>query len=69
MSVENLLLLAGRIAGVVGVLICVWAVVSRFTGGYYVGSFQTGTLLMGGMTAMLLACLCFLAVLIGRVRK
>jgi len=66
---ESLLLLVGRIAGAVGVLICGWAAVSRLTGGYYVGSFQIGTLLMGGMTAMLVACLCFLAVLTGRLQK
>lgn len=66
---ESLLLWLGRIAGLLGVAVSIWAALSRFTGGYYVGGFQIGTLLMGGMTAMLVACLCFLVVLTDRVRR
>ena len=66
---ENLLLWVGRIAGLAGVAISIWAAVSRLTGGYYVGGFQIGTLLMAGMTSMLVACICFLMVLTDRVRK
>ena len=66
---EQLLIWVGRIAGVAGVAISVWAAFSRLTGGYYFGSFQIGTLLLAGMTAMLVACFCFLVVLTDRVRR
>lgn len=66
---ENLLLWIGRISGITGVAISAWAAFSRLTGVYLVGGFQIGTLLMAGMTAMLVACVCFLMVLTDRVRK
>ena len=66
---ESLLLWMGRIAGVLGIAISIWAAFSRLTGGYYVGGFQIGTLLLAGMTAMLVACICFLMVLTDRVRR
>jgi predicted lysophospholipase L1 biosynthesis ABC-type transport system permease subunit len=68
-SMEGLLLLVGRIAAVAGVAACAWAIVSRFMGLYYTSGFQIGTLLMGGMAAMLLACVCFLVVLTNRSRR
>ena len=66
---EGLLLLVARIAAVAGALACAWAIVLRFMGLYYASGFQIGTLLMGGMAAMLLACVCFLAVLTSRGRR
>lgn len=66
---EGLLLLVGRIAGVVGVLVCAWAIVSRLVGSYYTAGFQIGTLMLAGMAAMLIACVCLLLVLTGRSRR
>ena len=66
---ESLLLWIGRIAGISGVALSIWAAFSRFSGEYFVGGFQIGTLLLGGMTAMLVACISFLIVLTDRVRK
>ena len=66
---EGLLLLAGRITGIVGLLLCVWAGVVRMTGSYFAAGFQIGTLLLAGMAMMVLACVCFLWVLTGRPRR
>jgi hypothetical protein len=57
------LLSIGRLAGVIGVLIVALAAGRRITGHYALGGFEVGTLLVAGLAAMVLACLCFLAVL------
>ena len=66
---ESLLLWVGRIAGVAGVALSIWAAANRLSGEYFVGGFQIGTILLGGITSMLVACICFLMVLTDRVRK
>lgn len=66
---ESLLLLVGRTTALVGVLICAWAVYGRLTGTFFVSGFQVGTVLLAGMTAMLVACICFLMVLVERSRR
>ena len=58
-----LLLWVGRLAGLAGALVCLWAIVGRLTGSYYAGSFQIGTMLLAGMAAMVLGCVCLLLVL------
>jgi hypothetical protein len=65
----NLLLWLGRLAAVAGVLICGWAIYGRFSGSFYPGGFQVGTLLQGGMVGLLFACVCFLFVLTGPARR
>ena len=65
---DDFLLLIGRSAGIVGVLICAVAGATRGTGAYAVGNFQAGTLLLVGMAAMIAGCLCFLTVLTNRAR-
>lgn len=62
----DILLKLGRIAGVVGVLLCVAGVAVRLGGEYWIAGFQVGTLLQAGTTAMVFGCLCFLAVLAHR---
>lgn len=62
----NILLMLGRITGVVGVLLCIAGVALRLAGTYWIAGFQVGTLLQAGTTAMVLGCLCFLAVLTHR---
>ena len=66
---ETLLLWIGRIVGIVGLLLSGWAAFSRVTGAYYAGGFQVGTLLLGGITAMLAACLFLLLALTQRSRR
>ena len=63
---QNLLLWVGRVAGVVGVLICAVAVIARLSGEFLVINFQTGTLLQAGNTVMLLGCLSYVALLARR---
>jgi len=65
---ENLLLWIGRIAGVAGLVLSAWAGMARLTGAYYAGGFQTGTLLLAGMTGLIIACFCLLLVLTDRSR-
>jgi hypothetical protein len=66
---ESLLLWIGRIAGIAGLLLSAWAAYSRVTGAFFAGGFQIGTLLLAGMTGMLIACLCLLLVLTERTRR
>ena len=68
-QMESLLLWIGRIAGIAGLALSAWAAYSRLTGAYFAGGFQTGTLLLAGMTGMLIACLCLLLVLTDRMRR
>jgi len=56
----------GRAAGVVGLLLCAVAVVTRFAGQYFIGGYQVGSMLQGGTAAMIAGCLAFLWVLSGR---
>lgn len=64
---NGLLLSAAKLAGGVGVLACVVAVLLRLAGRYYViGNVGSGALLQGGMAALLVACLCLLWVLVER---
>ena len=59
----NTLLKLGWIAGVVGALVCIFGVGARLTGAFWIGGFQTGTLLQAGVAAMVFGCFCLLAVL------
>lgn len=61
-----LLLLVGRLAGAVGVVACVAAVLLRLGGTYYVGKVGLGAVLQGGMAALLIACFCLLLVAVSR---
>lgn len=61
-----MLLLFGRLAGLVGVVACVVAVLLRLTGHYYAGSMGVGVLLQGGMAALLVACFSLLVVISNR---
>ena len=63
-----LLLWIGRLTGLGGVLLSAWAAYNRIAGSYFAGGFQVGTLLLGGMAAMLIGCLCLLVVLTNRPR-
>ena len=56
----DLPLLLGRLAGIAGVLVCALAVAVRIGGNYVLGGFQVGTLLLGGIAAMVAGCLALL---------
>lgn len=47
---------AGRIVGIVGLLLCALAVLARLTGHYTLGGFQAGTILVAGIAALAAAC-------------
>ena len=64
---NDVLLWIGRVAGVVGALLCVAAILIRIGGQYWIAGYQVGTLLLAGSAAMVGACLCFLWVLVGRL--
>jgi hypothetical protein len=50
----------GRLAAVAGVLLSAVSGILRLLGHYWVGGFQAGTLLLGGIALMVFACLCYL---------
>jgi hypothetical protein len=57
---ESILLWVGRIAGIAGLLLSGWACGRAAQGSYFAGGFQIGTLLLVGMTGMIIACFCLL---------
>lgn len=63
---ETILLAVGWLAGALGVLMTIGAAGMRFAGHYWLAGFSTGTVLLGGIATMLIACLSFLAVLASR---
>lgn len=65
---DALFLLVGRLAGFVGVAACVAAVFVRLAGRYYLGTVSVGSVLQGGMAALLVACFCLLLSLSARGR-
>ena len=66
---ENLLLWSARIAGCVGILICVAAFAARVTGTWTLAGVPIGTVLHAGMAAMLLGCLAYSASVAERARQ
>ena len=50
----------GRVAGVIGVLVCALGAIARVTGHYTVGNYQAGTLLLAGIASMVAGCLALL---------
>jgi hypothetical protein len=60
------LLWTGRLAGVIGVLVCALAVVVRLGGNYLFAGYQVGTLFLAGIGAMVAGCFCLLWALAAR---
>ena len=60
---QQLLNLAGSIAGVLGILVCTAGGLARVSGLYYVTGFESTTLFMVGTGVMVFACLVKLEVL------
>ena len=63
---QALLLWIGRLAGVIGVIVCAGAFFARLGGTWTLGSFQVGAVLQAGMAGMLLGCLAYCASLAER---
>jgi hypothetical protein len=53
----------GRLAGVIGVAICLVAGVARVLGHFYLGGFSAAALLQGGMGLVLIGCFLLLLAL------
>ena len=54
---EKIVDTVGTVLGVIGVLICLLAGISRFAGNHYLLGFETVTLFIGGTSIMVAACL------------
>ena len=63
---DLLMLFAGRTAGILGVLLCLVAGISRLTGSFYVADIQATTVFMVGTGLMVFSCLLRLESLVNR---
>jgi hypothetical protein len=63
---EKLLILIGAGIGILGVVMCAAAVVSRFAGTYYLAGVQIGTIMNGSVAAVAIGTLCLVGVLVLR---
>ena len=63
---SDMLLWVGRAAGVIGVLLSVLGAGARLSGQFWLGGFQSGTLLLAGTSAMIAGCFFLLLVLTRR---
>jgi len=61
---QSLLLWIGRLAGFLGVLLVIVAALRRAGGEFFLGAFQIGTVLQGGVAVMVLSCLAYLILLV-----
>jgi hypothetical protein len=66
---QALLKWLGAAAGLAGVLLCAVSVVARLTGQFWVAGMQSGSMLQAGTSAMVLGCLCYLALLANAPRR
>ena len=66
---QSVLLWVGRLAGLLGVLLVTVAGLRRAGGAFFLGAFQIGTVLQGGIAAILLGCLAYLVILVEYPRK
>lgn len=66
---ETLLLTIGRIAGLAGAAVFVFAIAARLLGVFWVAGFQVGTLMQASVAAMVLGCFSLLMALAGRIGR
>jgi hypothetical protein len=66
--VQTLLMWIARLAGLFGITTIAIAFGARLAGAYWLAGFQTGTILLAGMAATLVACLAYVAILVERPR-
>ena len=65
-GLQKFLLWVGRLAGLLGVLVCVVAITGRMGGTWGIFYFQIGTIFQAGIALMVLGCLGYLALLARR---
>jgi hypothetical protein len=65
-GLQKFLLWVGRLAGLLGVLICAATIGARLGGTFNVMNFQIGTVFQAGVAMMVLGCLGYLALLARR---
>ena len=63
------LLWLGRLAGIVGAMLMLVGALVRLSGSFWLWGFQAGTLMLAGIAGVVLACLCFLILLVERAGK
>jgi hypothetical protein len=63
------LLWLGRLAGIAGAVLMGVGAFVRLSGSFWLWGFQVGTLMLAGIGGMVLACLCFLILLVERAGK
>ena len=60
---DKLTLLIGRMAGIIGALLCVGSGLARLGGLHWFGGCEAQTIMQAGIAGMVLGCFCFLLVL------
>ncbi|HLX30988.1 MAG TPA: hypothetical protein VKV24_21125 [Casimicrobiaceae bacterium] len=58
--------LAGKVLGIIGIVMCIIAGIARLTGHYTIGSFPAITLFEGGTAVMVAGCFSLLWDLVAR---
>lgn len=66
---DKVLLWCGRLAGLLGFLLCLVSGAIRASGAFWIGSFQAGTVLQAGIAALVFGCFCLLLFLTGQFRR
>ncbi len=66
---DTMLVWVGRLAGIIGLVLCAIAIVARLSGSWMIGGFQVGTMLQAGTAGMVLGCLAYCASLAERRRS
>jgi hypothetical protein len=66
--VSNLLILIGRLAGILGVILGAASVAARAMGMFFIGTLQVGTLLQASIASMVLGALAYAAAVAERRR-
>lgn len=65
---SNLLILIGRLAGILGVILGAASVAARAMGMFFIGTLQVGTLLQASIASMVLGALAYAAAVAERRR-
>ena len=58
---DRLLVLIGRLSGIIGIFVCATAVSTRLLGNYYLAGFAGTTLLQAGIAGVAIGCFMLLA--------
>jgi len=57
---DKLIALVGRLAGIVGALLCLGSGAARLGGLHWFGGFEAQTIMQAGIAGMVLGCFCLL---------